>query len=394
MELLKLDPTTYLPVDYLDGHSSLIWTERFSELGEFELRTPLIEEYMEKLPEDTLVSHRETQEVFNVDTLNIETTDEGERELVIKGLSFEAILKDRMAYGSPHRQPWLLPRQYTAPQACALLAYNYLCNPYGKDLTKSAMYGMTPYNQVPNLGVGLRVSSFLPWTGDWWLESGEVYSQFTDWLARKNLGVRNVRPVDPLETQQVDMTYSSIDSNGVFGLEGSGGKLRIMIYTGFDRQEGQADYTGTPISFKYDEGDLNDPKYLFSTRDLKNVCTVGSSTGSVDVYADDNVSPYLTGRARRHLYLDGGDQGDIEHVAFITALVQKGEIELAKHNRKQLFDAEISESTPFKYKKDYDLGDRVTLYGEYGFRPTMRVNEYVRIDDDEGDRGYPTLILA
>lgn len=393
MDLYTVNPTTWAAETLLEGYSSLIWTERFNELGEFELRTPLIEEFTALMPEETLVTHKDTQEVFVTDTLNIEKNDEGASELVIKGISMWAVLQDRVASGT-YRQTWLCPVSYTAAQACALMAYNWLCNPYGRDLTRSAMQGMSPRNNIPNLGVGLRVGTFLPWSGDWWVETGEVYPQFTDWLARGKLGVRMVRPVSNFETQQIDMTYSSISSTGTFGLEAKDAKLRLMIYNGFDRQEGSTPFQGTTVSFRYDLGDLSDPKYLFSTRGLKTSCVVNSSVGSVEVYSDDFVAPYLEGRQRRQMFLDGGDVGDQDPTAFVSALVQKGEIELAKHNRQQLFDAEISEATPYKYKKDYDLGDRVTLYGEYGFRPTMRVNEYVRIDDEEGDRGYPTLILA
>ena len=394
MKLYTVDSATWKPNLLIEGYSSLIWTERFSEAGEFELRTPLISEFLTLLPEETLLTHQDTQEVFVVDTLNIEKNDEGASELVIKGLSYlEKALRDRVSPGT-YRQEWLMPRSYTGAQAAAILIYNYLCNPYNKDLTRSAMYGLSASNRIPNTGVGLRVNTYMPWSGDWWMQTGEVYPIFTDFLARSKLGARTVRPLDIYNSYRIDMTYSSVDSAGGFGVEAEDSKLRFMVYSGYDRQDGTTPSFGSRVAFKWDEGDLSDPKYLFSTRDLKTMCTVNSSIGSVDVYSDDTVAPYLTGTQRRQMWLDGGDVGDQDPTAFITALVQKGEIELAKYNRKQLFDAQITETTPYKYKKDYDLGDRVTLYGEYGFRPTMRVNEYVRIDDEEGDRGYPTLILA
>lgn len=395
MDFYKLDPTTYIPVKLIEGYSSLIWTERYSVLGGFEMRSPLIEEHMADLPEETLVSHKETQEVFIVDTLFIETTEDGARELVVSGVSFESVLQDRVAEGV-YQQPWRVPVSYNGMKACGLLIYNYLCNPHGKDLTKETVHEMSGNNLIPNLGVATQDTtnevSTMP-VFEWWMETGEVYPIFTDWLSRQNLGVRNVRPVSEFENRRMALMepcyYTSASG---YVPEALGTKLRMMVYKGLDRSRGQNRLP--KVTFQYDEGDLADPKYLFSTRGLKNVCVVNSSMGSITVYADNNVSPFLTGRQRRVMTVDAGDVGDQDPTAFHWAMVQKGQIELAKYNRQQLFDAEIAETTPYKYKTHYDLGDRVSLHGEFGFKPKMMVNEYVRIEDEEGDRGFPTLVLA
>jgi len=36
----------------------------------------------------------------------------------------------------------------------------------------------------------------------------------------------------------------------------------------------------------------------------------------------------------------------------------------------------------------------VSLMGEYGLETSMTVAEFVRTEDHDGDRGYPTLILS
>ncbi len=35
----------------------------------------------------------------------------------------------------------------------------------------------------------------------------------------------------------------------------------------------------------------------------------------------------------------------------------------------------------------------VTVLAEYDFSQTMRVSEYIRTEDAEGDRGYPGLVI-
>ncbi len=57
-------------------------------------------------------------------------------------------------------------------------------------------------------------------------------------------------------------------------------------------------------------------------------------------------------------------------------------------------DGQISEESPFKLGRDYYLGDRVTLLGQYDFAQSMRVSEYIRTEDADGDRGYPGLVTS
>ncbi len=41
--------------------------------------------------------------------------------------------------------------------------------------------------------------------------------------------------------------------------------------------------------------------------------------------------------------------------------------------------------------KTYDVGDIITVDGEYNATTTMRISEYVEIEDETGDSGYPTF---
>ncbi len=78
--------------------------------------------------------------------------------------------------------------------------------------------------------------------------------------------------------------------------------------------------------------------------------------------------------------------------SFSDDLPEKGEVALRQTERVELFDGTISAESPYEYTKDYFLGDKVTILAEYDFAQTMRVSEYIRTEDSEGDRGYPGLI--
>jgi hypothetical protein len=48
-------------------------------------------------------------------------------------------------------------------------------------------------------------------------------------------------------------------------------------------------------------------------------------------------------------------------------------------------------SQNYNYRTDYNVGDIVGVDGEYNTSTTMRVIEYVEIEDENGESGYPTL---
>ena len=43
------------------------------------------------------------------------------------------------------------------------------------------------------------------------------------------------------------------------------------------------------------------------------------------------------------------------------------------------------------YRKDYDLGDIVTVIGSYDETTKKRITEYIESEDEHGESSYPTL---
>jgi len=88
------------------------------------------------------------------------------------------------------------------------------------------------------------------------------------------------------------------------------------------------------------------------------------------------------------------DAGDVDPAAVDSTkwMRQKGKTALKNANRQLLLDSAISANAPYSYGSDYNLGDLVTVMGEYDVMDTMRVNEYVRTQDKDGERAFPTLI--
>lgn len=52
---------------------------------------------------------------------------------------------------------------------------------------------------------------------------------------------------------------------------------------------------------------------------------------------------------------------------------------------------DISPSSQLRYRKDYQIGDIVSVDGNFGEIETRRIIEYVEIDENGSTTGHPTL---
>ena len=97
MELLILDESLS-GVDTLDIFESLIWTDRYSKCGDFEIYVPASEKMLSKLQKDRYVYLRESEHIMIIEDRNIETDVEQGTHLCVTGRSLESILERRIIW--------------------------------------------------------------------------------------------------------------------------------------------------------------------------------------------------------------------------------------------------------------------------------------------------------
>jgi Siphovirus ReqiPepy6 Gp37-like protein len=74
-----------------------------------------------------------------------------------------------------------------------------------------------------------------------------------------------------------------------------------------------------------------------------------------------------------------------------TALAQKAADALANNNYVKIIDGEVVPQSDYLFGRDYKLGDIIELdSGEETFQ-TARITEFIRAQDQEGERAYPTI---
>jgi hypothetical protein len=392
MDVLRLDPGTYIPNELVEGYSSLIWTERYQTAGEFQMKIPNITYARELIPEGSYITLLDSREVMIVETHTIDKNDDGIPELTIVGRSFETFLENRDlstsavnnvdSDGDGTVDAQYFPQQLTTAEMAAYFLWNdVVSNPSGTP---------TP-DWIPNLVVSdSTVSQDLRITreAEVW---GEKYAKVLELLQTGGFGLRNIRPVSTNASLiSFNTSYLPVRTSTP-----SVSQLRLDLYSGLDRSRYQS--VNNSMVLRYDADDLTKPQYLFTLKDFKNVALVKTGDGNRTFYSA-GASAATSGTDRRVLLVDASDipytAGTTDQASFESTVQTRALAELAKHNQKILFAGEMSPTAAYKYNVDYSLGDLVTLMGDYDFEQTMRVSEFVRTEDKDGDRGYPTLELA
>lgn len=437
MDFVRLDSTSYHSNLLVEGYISVIWTERFQDFGEFELRSYDIEGMRSQLPEGAFVSHLKTKEVMRVETHSIEFEGEGADAvpfILVKGRSVASILEHRFVestYGKKRR----MRKKYSATSALCVLLWQAVDNNSGKDVTRGDNdpdtpgvvndYSWTTKDDIPNVGVTEKVPA--EGATRWWkLSEGSLWPQFQKIMIDRDLGLRTIRPVSPNPGKVITVKTVLADRGDIVRTDTTDiTSLRYEIYEGTDR-------TAT-VQFSQLQGHLDKPAYLFSASGFKRVVEVMAADINIgDVYrGNDNtvqgwdrlVIPFDAGdpeipdppekpddlgrnptAAEKNAYYDAMDdwrtkmgkwrnkRDQLKEDFREESLIEAKRV-LKQTRRVRMVQGDISELSPYQYKVHYDLGDTVLLVGDYGESEPYIVSEYVLTSDANGDRGLPGLIL-
>lgn len=360
MELYTLDPLLRR-ISIADDFTSLIWTERFSAWGDFELVVLSTADNRQLYTPDTLVAVNTSYRVMRIESVEDRTDANGEKLLTIKGRSLEALLEDRVVRASMGNNNWTIdgtPGQLMRSLFDYIVVYKQLSPDDGIPFLVSG--NIMPQDTIP------EPDTVLAWTQT----QDTLYNALKQIGDLYGLGFRLIRNFDL-------------------------GQLYFNVYSGIDRTTGQTTYP--PVVFSPDLDNLQNTTELHSAADKKNVAYVfgpdpqegqPSLPGQM-VFATDTE---VDGFDRRVLLVQVDYTGD--PAGWPNYADQVGHLELSKHNVTRAFDGEFNQSSTYRYGVHYQLGDLVELRNVDGLTDHMRVTEQIFVADNEGERAYPTLSIA
>lgn len=346
-------------VEVVDDYESLIWTERFKDIGDFELQIKSDRGTRARFPVGTMLAIAASRRVMTVETIENTTSEEGTAVLNIKGRSLEVILQDRVNRVSAVANGSAPETSTTTgtPGDIARTMFNSVC----RNNT------LVPGDVIPFLQPGsLLPSGSIPEPSEvvtMTYDTGTVYDFIKNVCDVYDLGFRLLRNLDTSE-------------------------LYFDIYTGDDRTTLQT--VNEAVVFSPELDNLAGTTELTSIALYKNVAYVFGQNGSRVAYAQGFDSS-TSGFERRVLHVDASDIDLPYGSALSAALEQRGREELAKNNVIIAFDGEIPQFGSYIYGVHYDLGDLVETRNSDNLTTNMRVTEQIFAVDATGTRSYPTL---
>lgn len=368
MELYRLD-SQLKATDVVDLFESLIWTERWADVGDFELDIASTPSTRSMFTTGTHFAMNKTYKVMTVKAVEDKTEDDGKRMLKVTGNSLEEILQDRL---------------YAQLQSGTQIMTDFIVQ------NKTAANAMRDAFAFDCVGGQLSSANIIPN-----YVAGNLYP--TDSIAEDPTLISRMQKATDVLSFLKDM--SSIYDLG-FRLYRNPDTAQVLfnVYAGSDRTINQS--TLSPVVFSPDLDNLLKPTELATIDKYKNVCrAVGGSytnasgdkfTYQVTAYAPGTPST-VSGFDRREMLLVVTD--DLSSYADQSAeLLNRAKVELAKVRPLTALDGEVSQYSNYVYGKDYYLGDKVTEQNSDGLAYTMRATEQIFAQDDQsGERSYPTL---
>ena len=365
MELFKFvttgEPTIFTEGRMIQGATSIMWAERYRDPGEFEIVGTLSSGLREFLPIGTFISHADTLEVMYVENHEIDEDENEDPIIKITGRSLEAFFENRIigithARLAPNVVQYQLVANYTWDQLVSLINYHI----DGND---------DPNDNLDNVMSVTNVTGTGP-VEERWIKQIPLSKAVLDLLAIDDLGIKILRR----------NTFGAPDSSST--------QTNILIHRGNDRTAN--------VIFSWKAGDIEKTQYLWSDKRIKNsALVVGRFVNTVvDTVGANNFN-------RRTMVVSADEVDgqfsemptgtDLDIVLAIMAI--KGMEALDSQNRITITSADLANISKYQYRKDFEVGDLVTLDGNFGQIATMRIVEYVEIQDETGESGHPTLSL-
>lgn len=367
MDIIKFNSTSPGKLEggqIINRLKSKMWIERYRDPGEFTLVANANTGLRDLLPIGSFISHIDTNEVMVVENHEISDDPDTDTQITVTGRGFESLFEQRIV-GSNITFPvsaeipdYTLSADETWDQVKTLIDAHTQTTPLIDD-NDSFPYFTTG---VSVMGPGTSVARIV--------KRGDLFTAVKDLLEIDDLGMQVWRP----------------GPNSPLG--SSSPNTALVIHKGVDRS--------AEVIFSYETGEIVSADYLWSNKKYKNTAYV------IGKWVQTLVTTASTFYDRRMMLVDAKDIDEsfasapagADMTLVVNAMQQRGIQALAAQKNVALTKAEVSKTAAkAKYRTDFNVGDLVRVDGNYNEAASMRVSEYVEIEDENGQSGYPTLAM-
>ncbi|GAA0774618.1 siphovirus ReqiPepy6 Gp37-like family protein [Clostridium subterminale] len=332
MELYVFNPNIER-MHIVDVFTSLIWTRKYHKPGEFELHVPLTTDNINYLTRGNIIYKKGDNEAGYIETRQIALDEKGNETLLVKGKFITNYLNIRINWSR--------------------VAFIGLTEVLMRKLVNDNAVNPTDIKRkIPLLSLGTlkNYTESINYQNSY----GNLITELENLSNTSELGYR--------------VNFDQANKN-----------LKFEVYKGVNRSVNQS--LIAPCVFSREFENILSQTYFESDNGYKNTALVaGEGEGDLRVLCPVNNTN--EGLNRKELFVDARDlQKTVDGVTYTeqqynTMLLQRGLEKLAEYSETKTFDSVINTKGNNVYKKDYDLGDIVTIQDKkWGLRVDTRITE-------------------
>lgn len=322
----------------IENHTSLIWSRKYFEPGNFEIHAPITDRNLQLLAEGNIVSKRGSSEAGVIEDIEDEESDI-KNEITVKGRFLSAYMDRRLIKATVN---------FSGKIEVAM---------------RQLLAGVT---QIPRVELG-ELNGFA--------ETVEFQATM------KNLMVYETKLA---KAGEIGYRFRPDFRNK---------KIIFETYRGVDRTTAQG--VNSRVIFSESYNNLNNVIYKYNDQQYRTKAIVGGQgEGAARVYVEVGGG---TGLDLREIFVDAKDiqSEGLTTEAYKAALIQRGEETLASNVISKSVECETEADINFRYKTHYDLGDIVTVRKKkWGITLNQRITELQEVYEYGGMYVVPTMGTA
>lgn len=326
----------FVKIAIVDTYSSLICCKRYYDAGGLDLQIEATTETLSVFKNGYYITRNDDETVYRIEAIELDTKENHDNSLIIGAVDCKELLKQRIIWET-------ISFKGTVE--------NYI----RKLITDNVISPTVADRQISNFL--LKPVKGFPETINQQVSYENLLEKIEDICKTYNLG------------------WSISFENGNFYFD---------LYKGVNRSKNQTE--NNPVIFSPEYDNLASSKYNFDSQNYKNVALVGGEGEGKDRKKVSVGS--AVGLERFEMFVDSSSSStntdeEITETEYLNQLRSQGVDELTKQSTVTSFEGEIVADS-YIYKKDYNLGDIVTITNEYGITVDARIVEIVETWDSNG----------
>ncbi|MDE5763741.1 MAG: siphovirus ReqiPepy6 Gp37-like family protein [Ruminococcus sp.] len=403
-------------IGIIDDYTSLIWADRYSEIGDCELYTYVSAELLNILRKNNYLIREDDDMICRIETIEINTDVENGNYLTVTGYDCKKILNQRIIWGQSNAEG-------NVESHIRDIVYKSLINP---DLPERAVRnadgrrnfllgekagfteittGQASYRQI-----GERIQEYCKlygWGYKVTADNGNFYFSLYKGTDRSDSVIFS-NDFENLISTRYSEDSGNMGNVALVAGEGNGSE-RSRNVSGYaeslDRYEIYVDardisrtITWNELIKMYPDGHIQADEFvrLFYVMNIIDIQIVDenqlerlrSDYPDGRIITKDGTKYYQAYNVIiADLENDSPAENDsviLRDVVYSVYLLNRGYDKLSEYGTVVEFEGSIEPDSTFVYKQDYFLGDLVTVENEYGISRKARIVEVVETNDENG----------